>query len=371
MSLRPRLAAVALAGVLLGACTTGSRPPPTPLEPLQAQIAGRQVWVQRVGEVGFPLVPAVLADRFLVAGDASVSALAVDDGRLLWRVDVGAPVSAGVGSDGRHSAVVTRANELVVLDGERIAWRQRLPGRVAAPPLVAGERVFVLAVDRSVHAYDALDGRLLWRQQRPGDPLTLAQAGVVAPFGDTLLVGQGARLAALDPLRGSPRWELPLATPRGTDEVQRLADLVGPVVRAGALVCARSFQQAVGCVDAARGSLAWSRPVGGTQAIGGDAQRLIGADASDRITAWRTTNGEVLWTSQRFAHRGLSGARVVGPTVVFGDREGWLHWLAVDSGQPLLRLPTDGSGVVGTPVVAGTTLLAVTRRGGVHAFRPQ
>jgi len=361
----------ALASTLLAACTTGSRPPPTPLEPLQAQIAGRQVWTQRIGDVGFPLAPAVLADRVLVAGDANVAALAAADGRLLWRVDVGAPVSAGVGSDGRHSAVVTRDQELVVLDGERIAWRQRLPARVASPPLVAGERVFVLAVDRSVHAFDALDGRLLWRQQRPGEPLTLAQAGVVAPFGDTLLVGQGARLVGLDPLGGSPRWEAALATPRGATEVERLSDLVGPAVRAGALVCARSFQQAVGCVDAARGSLVWSRPGGGTQAVAGDAQRLFGADARDHITAWRTANGEVLWTTPRFAHRGLSGALAVGPTVVFGDREGWVHWLAADSGQPLLRLPTDGSAVVGAPVVAGTTLMVVTRRGGVYAFRPQ
>jgi outer membrane protein assembly factor BamB len=36
-----------------------------------------------------------------------------------------------------------------------------------------------------------------------------------------------------------------------------------------------------------------------------------------------------------------------------------------------LRLPTDGSGVVGAPVVSGTTLLVVTRAGGLYAFRPQ
>jgi len=47
-----------------------------------------------------------------------------------------------------------------------------------------------------------------------------------------LLVGQGQRLTGVDPLRGSVRWEVPLANPRGTNEVERVADLVGPLSRA-------------------------------------------------------------------------------------------------------------------------------------------
>jgi hypothetical protein len=37
----------------------------------------------------------------------------------------------------------------------------------------------------------------------------------------------------------------------------------------------------------------------------------------------------------------------------------------------LLRLATDGSAVVGKPALSGTTLLVVTRNGGLFAFRPQ
>jgi hypothetical protein len=35
----------------------------------------------------------------------------------------------------------------------------------------------------------------------------------------------------------------------------------------------------------------------------------------------------------------------------------------------LLRLPTDGSAVVGTPVLAGNVVVVATRNGGLHAFR--
>ncbi len=372
MTARRRAALVVLAA-LLAACSSGpEKPKPKPLEPYTAAIAGRQVWSQRLEAVGFPLSVAVNGGTFTVAGsDGTVAALQADTGRELWRTSVGAKLAAGVGSDGRYAAVVTRDGELVVLDAGKLLWRKPLGARVTTAPLVAGERVFVLGVDRAVHAYDALDGRRLWLLRRPGDPLTLAQAGLLMAYKDTLIAGQGPRVAGIDPLRGAIRWEVAVASPRGTNEVERLADVVAPAVRVGETICARAFQAAVGCVNAERGTLAWSKNVGGTEGIAADAQMLVGADASDRIAAWRSSSGEAAWSSEQLMHRGLSAPLAVGPTVVFGDAQGYVHWLSRDKGETLLRLPTDGSAVVAAPVLSGTTMLVVTRAGGLYAFRPE
>jgi outer membrane protein assembly factor BamB len=265
--------------------------------------------------------------------------------------------------------VVTRDNELVAFDGGKVAWRQRIAARVVTSPLVAGERVFVVSVDRTVHAFDALDGRRLWTFQRPGDALTLAQAGVLMVARNQLLVGQTGRLVALDPLRGTVVWDLPVGQPRGSNEVERLADLVGPAVRQGDRVCARAFQNAVGCVDVAKTTVLWTRNSGGVSAVGGNADRLFGGDASDRLTAWNAATGEVAWTNERLLHRGLGGATAVGNSVVFGDAEGQVHFLAAEDGKTQLRLPTDGKPVIGAPVLAGSTLLVSTKAGGLYAFR--
>lgn len=363
---------VLLLAAALGACSSTDKPKPQPLAPIAAPIAGRQVWSQRVDSVRFPLAVAVNGGVFTVAGtDGTVLALQADTGREQWRANVGSRLAAGVGSDGRFAAVVTRDSELVVLEAGKKLWQKALGIKVNTAPLVAGERVFVLGADRSVLAFDALDGRRLWSVQRPGDPLTLARPGVLAAFKDTLLVGQGARLAGLDPLRGALRWDVPLASPRGTNEVERLAELVSPAARIGDTVCARAFQSAVACVNAERGNLLWSKNVGGIEGVAGDEQLVIAADASDRLTAWRTASGEVAWTSEGWMHRELGSPLMVGHTVVFGDAEGTLHWLSRDKGEPLLRLPTDSSGIAAPPVVAGTTLLVVTRSGGLYAFRPE
>ena len=371
-------ALVALLTAGLAGCAA-DKPKPTVLEALNPQIAGRQVWSARLDPVQFPLAVAVRDGAFVVAGsDGTVLAIEAQSGRELWRGQVGAKVAAGVGSDGRYAAVVTTDNELVVLNQGAKVWSTRLASRTSTAPLVAGERVFVVGVDRVVHAFDALDGRRLWTFQRPGETLTLAQPGVLSAYKNTLVVGIAAVMLGLDPTTGSVRWEIAVTSPRGTNEVERLNDLVGPLLRVGDTLCARAFQTAVGCVAVAgggsaaeRASVRWSRNAGGQQAVGGDAEFVFGADASDRISAWRAAGGELAWTQERLLYRGLSAPLSAGKSVMFGDFEGQVHFLSRTDGTTQLRLPTDGSPVAAQPVLSGTTVLVVTRNGGLFAFRPE
>jgi outer membrane assembly lipoprotein YfgL len=366
--LRTRVAGLSLLAVLLAACSS-DRPKPTPLEDVKPVIEASSAWTLSIGNIRFPLVPTVRDGVLFVADDSELMAVQADSGSVLWRASPGGDIAAGVGSDGRFASVVTRGNEVVTFDSGREVWRKRVPSAVVTPPLVAGERVFVIGVDRAVHAFDALDGRRLWVLQRPGEALTLAQASVIAAFRNSLLVAQGQRLTAVDPLRGTVQWEVALASPRGSNEVERLTDLIGPAARVGDRVCARAFQSAVGCVDASRGALLWSRNQAGAQAVSADAEQVVGADASDRITAWKAGNGDTLWSNEKLLYRGLSGAVALGDSVVFGDSEGYVHFLRASTGEAQLRLPTDGKPVIGTPVVAGGTLVVITRSGGIHAFR--
>jgi outer membrane protein assembly factor BamB len=367
-SIRAVAAVAALA--LAAGCASRSKPNPEPLEPLTPSIGASVAWQQRIEPVQFPLTVAVTRGQFTVAGnDGTVLVLDADTGREVWRGSAGGKLSAGVGSDGRVAAVVTREGELVVLEQGQVKWRKALGARVTTAPLVAGERVFVLGVDRSVQAFDAVDGRKLWALQRPGDPLTLSQSGVLAAFKDTLIVGQGPRMAGVDPLRGTVRWDVAVGSPRGANEIERLADLVGPSLRIGDSVCARSFQAAVGCVNGERGTLIWSKNVGGTDAVTGDAEFVFAGDASDRITAWKATSGDVAWSTDKLLYRTLSAPASFNKSVVFGDEDGTLHWLARETGQAQLRSTTDGGAIVVQPAVSGGTMLVVTRKGGLFAFR--
>jgi len=369
--LRMSVALVSVAA--LAACSSGSdKPKPAELSVNVPVLGVRQAWNVKIPAVAFPLQAQVTGDVVTVAGsDGTVVAIDSRTGQENWRASAGAPIQAGVGSDGSVSAVVTTNNEVVALQDGKVLWKQKLTAEVYTAPLVAGRRVFVLAADRTLSAYDGQSGRRLWNQTRTPDALVLRKAGVLMAVGDTLVSGMGGRLVGFNPANGSTRWELPIAAPRGTNDVERLVDLTGSVSRVGDSVCVRAYYANVGCVDATRGTLVWSKPSVGAEGVGGDDRMVYGTETDGKITAWRRGDGVSQWVSERLRYRTLSAPLAVGRSVVIGDGTGLVHMLSRDDGSPLNRLATDGSAIVAAPVLAGNTVVVVTRNGGVYGFRPE
>ena len=366
--------AIIFVAMLAGCSFLGSsnKPKPAELQSVSSAVSARQAWSNRIGAVNFPLDVNVTGTTIFVAGgDGAVAAIDSRTGVDIWRTTVGGPIAAGVGSDGKIAAVVTQANEVVALQDGREIWRQKLSAQAYTAPFVAGGRVFVLAADRTVNAFDGQTGRKLWAQQRPNEPLVLRQSGVILAVGDTLVVGLAGRLAGLNPSNGIIRWEAPIASPRGINDVERLVDLVGRVSRDGDIVCARAFQASVGCVNTARGSLLWTKPANGSQGIHGDDRFLFGTESDGVVQAWRRSDGERAWASDALKYRNLTAPLVVGRSIAIGDYAGFVHLLSRDDGALLNRLATDGSAISAAPALAGNTLIVVTRNGGVYGFVPE
>lgn len=359
--------------VFLVACSSApSKPKPAELPPGVDLLGVRQVWVSKIAEVSLPLDVRVVDQRVAVAAsNGTVAVLDASNGADVWRLSLGSPLSAGVGYDGQRAAVITLGNEVVALESGREIWRQRLNAVSLTAPLVAGGRVFVLGADRTVSAFDGQSGRRLWQQQRTGEALVLRQAGVLLAVGDTLVVGLSGKLVGLNPLNGSVRWEAAIASPRGVNDIERLVDLVAGVSREGSVICTRAFQAAVGCVDAARGTVLWTKPATGATGVRGDRDFIFGAEADGTVVAWRRADGERAWAQEILRYRHLGAPLAAGRSVVVGDGTGLVHFLSREDGSPMARVSTDGTAIVAAPVLAGNTLVVVTRGGGVFGFRPE
>nr|WP_284335677.1 outer membrane protein assembly factor BamB [Comamonas sp. NoAH] len=361
--------------VALGGCAwfgSSKAPKPADLGPNVVNLPVRQAWKLSIPSVKDVNVHAhVQGDTVVVAAaDGTVVSLNAANGRENWRGQAGKTLQTGVGADGRMAAVVTTGNELVVLEAGNKLWSKKLGASSFTAPLVGGGRVFVLTADRSVSAFDAQNGAHLWTQKREGEPLVLRQQGVLIPYGNTLLAGLSGRLVALNPDHGNVEWEAPLASPRGTNDVERLVDLVGPAARVGNAVCARAFQASVGCVDANVGRTGWAQTAKGAVGIAADAEYVYGTESNGIVQAWNLMDGEKRWSVDRFQHRKLTAPLVLGRAVVTADETGLVHLLSKKDGAHLNRLTTDGTGVAMAPVVAADTLVVVTRGGGVYGFRP-
>jgi outer membrane assembly lipoprotein YfgL len=368
-----RAGAVTLLIAALAACSGTPKPKPAPLPANPALMGVREAWNFRLSAVDFPLATDVSGDTVAVgSSDGTVVLFDARAGKELWRANAGAKLAAGIGSDGSLAAVVTINNELVALEGGKVLWKQQLSAQTFTSPLVAGRRVFVQTADRTTSAFDGQTGRRLWSQQRAAENLVLKKSGVLIAVGDTLVSGVGGRLVGINPSNGSSRWEAPIAAPRGTNDVERLVDLTGSVSRIGYSVCARAYFANVGCVDTTRGTLVWTKPAVGADGLGGDERLVYGTEDDGSVVAWRRGDGEKAWQQpDLLKYRTLTAPLAVGRALVIGDSTGLLHLLSSSDGSPLNRLAPDGSPIVATPVLAGNTVVVVTRNGGVFGYRPE
>lgn len=161
----------------------------------------------RRGRVGALAVLALL----LLAGAAACRGLfaaGTADGELLWRVPLDSAdgdANGAPATDGRRLYAI--AGGIVAFDARdgRVLWRNRLPGETVQPRGVAvrGRRVFTAGA--VAYALDARSGRQLWRVDLPDSSSAAFGAGVAD--GTRFYVGTDAhRVHALDQRTGRQRW---------------------------------------------------------------------------------------------------------------------------------------------------------------------
>ena len=367
-------------GVLLMgsvACSSSpDKPSPTALANFKPQLSISKGWSVQLGPISstfsVPLSHNLTDGRLaLVSGSGLVILLDAETGVESWRLALSTPIAAGIGGDGERFAVISKANELIAISNAKVIWRVKLPASSFTSPLVAGGRVFVLTADRTVMAFDGASGQRLWSQQRAGDPLVLRQAGILTTFQDRLLVGLSGRLVAMNPANGFAMSELTIGSSRGTNEVERLVDLVEGVSRVNNVICARAFQTSVTCIDALKGSNLWTRAAQGHVGLTGSETELFGAESDGKLVGWQLSTGQVAWQSEAFRFRGLTAPHWAAGQLVVGDGLGWAHWVDKSTGQTIGRIQVDASGIAMTPVRVGKNWVVVTQSGLVQALRAE
>ena len=365
------LAVVASQLVACSLLSSSKAPKPQVLAPSASRVALSPAWTAQIGKLGdVQLRPQVNGNALTVAtATGAVTSLDAETGAVLWQAKLGESLVAGVGGDGRVFAVVTAQNDVVALRDGQVIWHRALPGRSFTPPLVAGGRVFVLAADRALYAFDAESGAPIWdRPGAEGEALALRQALLLTAVGDTLVTGFSGRVMGVNPDTGSLRWETPVAVPRGINDIERLVDVLAPFSRQGGGLCVQAFQTAIGCVDAVSGATLWTQRHNGAQGVGGDVDAIYGVDVSGRLQAWDRVDGKQKWLSDRLRHRQLSAPLGLGRAVAVGDSTGLLHLLDREDGSELTRWQV-GKSALRAPLLVGQTLVVIAEDGSVQGLR--
>jgi len=373
----------AMALVFLAGCQTVSNwfssPPalkPAELVDFQPSASLKILWQGNVGSAGkntyFPQVSGSVVYAVGTAGE--VTGFDTSSGKPEVQIEAGERVTGGVGVGGGLVLLGTPKGEILAFDpAGKALWRTQLSSEVLARPEAQDGVVVARTGDGRIHGLDAATGKSRWLYQQRTPTLSVrTHVGVVVQRGGVFAGFPGGRLVALALVNGNLGWEAVVALPRGTTELERVADITSLPVIDGQMICAAAFQGRVACFDASRGALLWARDVSSIAGIGVDARYLYVTDDRSAVLALDKMSGASIWRQDKLAGRIVSAPLAVGRYVAVGDLEGYVHLLSREDGSFAARIATDGRAISAPPVALGaSSFLVQTRDGGVFAISVQ
>jgi outer membrane protein assembly factor BamB len=335
-------------------------------------MAVRTAWKLDIGKAqNYQFSPALVGNTVIVAGgNGALARVDAGTGHQLWRTKAGTDLSGGVSSDGNLIAVGGVKGMLLAFDMDgKALWKQQLSSEILSAPAVGQGVVVARSIDNRIVGFDAKTGEKKWTVQRVAPPLTLRNApGMVVADKDVLIAQPGGKLLSLILATGAPRWEIEVGISKGATELERVTDIGGTPVVFENDVCAVSYQGRVGCFDLATGSARWTRDLSSEVGVAVDQRFVFAPDDKGSLFAFNRDGGASAWKNDKLSFRRLSTPVSYGRTVAVGDYQGYVHFLSREDGSFLARAATDGSAVMGTPLVAGSNLIFQTQNGTVTAI---
>lgn len=332
----------------------------------------------------------VVSDGRVFTLDAGAQVVATStSGQTLWTRDLtpasdrqGQGSGGGLAVEGDTLYVSVGYGVLAAVDVATggVRWTQDLDASGSGTPTVFGDLVYLTAGDDTAWAVEKASGRVAW--QTGGSTSVNNVLGAPAPSvtNELALFAYGSgEVQAVFRRGGLDRWNASVVGKRPGRALSSISDVTSAPVISGDRVFVGNQSGRLAALSLGSGKRIWTSrdgavgpvwPAGGSVFVISDLNEVLRLDASDGTRIWGVplpnfVKDKPRRQSEVYTHHG---------PVVAGGRV----WVA--SGDGVLRSfdPTDGTlagvveipgGATTAPVVAGSTLYVVSRKGQLLAFR--
>jgi len=308
---------------------------------------------------GAPLWTAVLSDKDGNKSSLFGGGVSYNDGRVYATNGVGdaAAFDAGTG------------NQL---------WKVRPGGPLRGAPSIGNDSIYVMSQDNQLYALRQSNGEVQWTAS--GSLENAAVFGVGAPA-----IGQGTVVAGfssgeLNAYRyenGRSVWQDTLARTSITTSVASLVDIdASPVIDQGRVYAVGQGGRMV-AMDILTGQRLWELNVAGIETPWIAGEWLFVVTDNAKLLCIARASGRVRWQTQlpRWKNEkkrknpiGWSGPVMAGGRLILTNTEGQVVNVSIEEGK-VGSIAKLGSTIYASPVVADNTLLVLTDKGRLVAYR--
>jgi outer membrane protein assembly factor BamB len=346
--------------------------PPAALEEFKPTYTAKIDWSSNIGATErYDYTPALDSSAVYAANaKGEITKLDATNGNQLWRINVGEPISGGVGIGTGIVLVGSKKGYVHAYDtAGKALWKVKVSSEILSAPRYFDGLVIARTGDNHIFGLDATDGTRKWVYERVAPALSLrSSVGIVVDGGAVYAGFAGGKLVAIRADNGKLLWEATVAQPKGVTEIERIADITSLPFVDGPLVYAVAYQGRIAAVDRRSGKVVWNRDISSYSGLSADDGKVYVSHALGSVYSLSNEQGKSFWRQPGLLNRRISAPLPMGSVVAVGDLEGYVHFLARDDGSFAARIKLDDDAVMS--LVAGTKsgqLIVETRDGGLYA----
>ncbi|MGK7294322.1 MAG: outer membrane protein assembly factor BamB [Candidatus Wenzhouxiangella sp. M2_3B_020] len=371
---------LALAVLTAGCGMFGKKDPerdPMELVDIDAALDVDRMWKTSVGAglgKAAPGLKPVYADGLIWAADHKGRVFAIDarTGDRVRRFDMDMPLSAGPAIHDDRMLLGTLDGQILVADVRtgNILWRAQLSSEILAAPLQADGIIVVRCIDGRVFGLDAESGRREWVYDRSVPLLTLRGTSDPVVRGGQVFIGHDdGSVTALNLADGGPIWEQRVGTPEGRTQLDRLADVDGPMAIVGLDIYAASQHERMASIALDSGRLLWVKEVGSNDGVTVGRAQLGVSGVDDRVFMLDRRSGSTQWNNEQLLRRGVTRPVMQGGFVAVADQQGYIHWMDADTGEFVARERASRDAPAAAPLVVDDMLFMLDVDGKLTGWR--
>lgn len=345
--------------------------PPAELIEFAPSASLKTLWQTNLSNSGnYAFSPSIVRNHVFVATKNEIASFDLNSGKHNWTINPEQKLSAGLGADDDHIIAGTLKGEVLAFNSEgKFLWKTQLSSEILSAPQIAEGIVVVRTSDSKIFGLDAKDGQQKWVYQRPTPSLIIRNyAGIVITRGAVFAGLPAGKLVGIDLLTGKTGWEVNVATPRGTTELERISDITSLPTLDERQICAIAYQGRVACFDLQQGHQIWAQEISSYAGLIMDHRYIYISDAKGSVMAVDKLNGKEIWKQDKLRGRNLSAPQFINRYLAVGDFQGYIHILNREDGRFVSRIGTDNSQIIVQPERLDDKILVQTKAGGLFAL---
>ncbi len=337
----------------------------------------KRIWRTSVGagSGAVPLynAPVYNAGKVYIADrKGEVFIVAADSGKIEQRIHSKLRISAGPEVSGGLILVGTLDGEVFAFaaDNGRVRWRAPVSSEVLSTPVLHDGVVVVRCIDGRIFGFDAITGVRRWLYDRNVPLLTLRGNSPPLARGGIVYVGyDGGEVIALQVSDGTLIWEQVVSTREGKTDLERLADIDGPMAIVASELYVTSSKGRMAALSLQSGRIQWVKDTGSSKGLTVARTRLALSDSSSQVWLVDRINSATLWKQDKLFNRKVTRPSFYLNFTVVGDSKGYLHLIDTESGEFAARERLDSDGISRAPLVVGTDMFIYTDAGNLYLYR--